>query len=168
MKQLFTITLLIFSLTSIAQTTATPNKVDGKDLYVQNTNTTPADFVENITLTKKQISTVSNIEQRIKLLLSNAKSSNYDLITTRDGNTVQLYKYKGSVTKANVPNYFGKTVYFLAMPTKKYNVISTKEIDNSDLKTSFYEISLKYSKNDKVNYDAVIISGNSAQYIQYK
>lgn len=168
MKQLLAITLLVFSLGAIAQNTATPSKIKGKDLYIQLINTTPSVFVENVTLTKEQVLTVSNIEERINLLLNNAKTDNYDFLMTRDGNTVQLYKYTSTVVEPNVPNYFGKEVYFLSNPTKKYNVLSTKEISSNDLKESFYQIALKYSKNDDISYDAVIISGNTAQYIQYK
>jgi hypothetical protein len=100
--------------------------------------------------------------------LSNAKSTDFDAITTRDGSSVQLIKYTSAKTKANMLNYFGKEVYFLATPTNKYKVIETKTITKADLKKSFHDVSFKYSKNDNITYDAVIISGNNAQYIQYK
>lgn len=168
MKQLFAIILLIISSAAIAQNTATPSKVDGKDLYIQLINTTSYDFVENVRLTKEQIAASSTLEERIKNLLSNAKSSEFDALMTRDGNSVQLIKYKEQPKVANVPNYFGKEVYFLSNPTKKYNIISTKEITNSDLKKSFYKISKLYSNDETISYDAVIISGNKVDYIKYK
>ncbi len=59
-------------------------------------------------------------------------------------------------------------MYFLATPTKKYKVVSTKEIKETDLIKSFYEVASIYSKNSQVAYDAVIISGTTAEYIEFK
>ena len=51
MKKIFTLTLLAISLITTAQNTATPNSIQGKDIYALLINTTPHDFVENIELT---------------------------------------------------------------------------------------------------------------------
>jgi len=161
MKQLFTITLLVISLITTAQNTATPANVEGKDIYALLVNTTPSDFVETVQLTKEQMVSITDFQHRIETLLSNA-------IVTRDGSTVQLIKYKSVTTEANVPNYFGKEVYFLSNPSKKYKVVATKTITTTDLTKSFYAVAYNYSQNENVLYDAVIISGEHAQYIQYK
>ena len=111
---------------------------------------------------------ITNFDNRIKTLISNAKSTDFDAIVTRDGSSVQLIKYKGAKTVANVPNYFGKEVYFLSIPTKIYEVVATEIITKADLKKLFYNVASIYHKNEKITYDAVIISGENAQYIQYK
>jgi hypothetical protein len=168
MKQLFTITLLVISLITTAQNTATPANLEGKDIYALLVNTTPSDFVETVQLTKEQMVSITDFQHRIETLLSNATSTDFDAIVTRDGSTVQLIKYKSVTTEANVPNYFGKEVYFLSNPSKKYKVVATKTITTTDLTKSFYAVAYNYSQNENVIYDAVIISGEHAQYIQYK
>jgi len=168
MKELFTITLLVISLITTAQNTATPANIEGKDIYALLVNTTPSDFVETVKLTKEQIVSITDFQHRIETLLNNAKSTDFDAIVTRDGSTVQLIKYKSVTTEANIPNYFGKEVYFLSNPSKGYKVLATKIITKTDLTKSFYDVAYNYSKNENVIYDAVIISGDHAQYIQYK
>ena len=170
MKTIITTTLITMSLFATAQNTATPSNIEGKDIYVLLVNTNAYDFVETVQLSKEQETTVANFGDRIKMLLSNAKSKNFDAITTRDGNTVQLIKYKSSstITTATVPNYFGKEVYFLSNPTKKHKVIATKELTADDLKKHFYKVAESYTKDDAIVYDAVVISENKVQYIVYK
>lgn len=168
MKQLFTVTLLVISLITTAQNTATPSNIKGKDIYVMLMNTTPSDFVKTVQLTKDQESKVETFDNRIQTILGNAANSDFDALVTRDGNTFQLMKYKSVKTAANVANYFGKEVYFYSTPTKKYKTIESKEINSADLKKPFYNIAANYSKNDNATYDAVVISGNKAEYIQYK
>lgn len=170
MKQLFTITLLVLSLISTAQNTASPTNIGGKDIYVLLVNISEYDVVDNVKLTKEQIATTSNFEESIHFLINKVKIAEYDAISTRDGESAQVLKYKNKTgaEKANVPNLFGKEMYFLSNPTKKYKVVATKEITETDLKKSFYNVSSIYSKNENVVFDAVIISGNIAQYIQYK
>lgn len=170
MKQLFTLALIVISLITNAQNTATPSQVGGKDIYVLLVNSMPYDHIETVQLTKDQIANSSNFESKIATILSSAKSNDFDAITTRDGVTVQLIKYKNVANKvdAKMPNYFGKEVYFFSTPTKKYKVIATKEIPTADLQKSFYQVASIYYKNENVTYDAVIISENNAQYIQYK
>jgi len=168
MKQLITIILLAISLITTAQSAATPNSIQGKDIYVLSINTTPSDFVENVKLTKEQMVSITDFDNRIQTLLNSAKSTDFDAIVTRDGNSVQLIKYKSAKTEANLPNYFGKEVYFLSTPSRKYKVIATKTITKTDLEKSFYDVAYKYSKNENTTYDAVIIFGETAQYIQYK
>lgn len=169
MKQLFTITLLAISLITTAQNTATPDKIEGKDIYVFLINTNPADFVESVNLTKELATSTTDFNTRIKLILSKASTKNYDAITTRDGVSVQLVKYKDpkNVAKANVPNYFGKEVYFLSIPTKKYKVLETKELNKEDAKKAFYTVASEYTKNDNITFDALIISNQQVQYIEY-
>jgi len=168
MKQLFTIILLAISLITTAQNTATPTSIQGKDIYVMLVNTTPHDFVETVQLTKEQMATITGFENRIETLLNNATSTDFDAMITRDGSTVQLIKYKSKKTPTNIPNYFGKEVYFLSNPLRKYKIITTKTIAKTDLKKSFVNVANIYSKNDNITFDAVIISGKNAQYIQYK
>jgi len=169
MKQLLTITLLVFSIITTAQNTATPAKIEGKDIYVLLVNTNPTDFVESVNLSKEQATSATDFNTRIQLLISLASTQDYDAITTRDGKSVQLIKYKDNknITKANVPNYFGKEVYFLSNPTKKYKVVETKEITKEDAKNVFYNVASTYAKNDNVTFDAVIISNKQVKYIQY-
>lgn len=168
MKQLFTVTLLIISLITTAQNTAKPIQFEGKDIYVMSVNTTSSDFVENVQLTKNQNAEITNLEDRLKAILSNATGASFDAIVTRDGITAQLMKYKSGKTDASIPNYFGKEVYFFSTPTKKYKVVANKKIDTTDLQKAFYTVANKYSKNNEISFDAVIISGNKAEYIQYK
>ncbi|MDG1477914.1 MAG: hypothetical protein P8Q14_12260 [Vicingaceae bacterium] len=168
MKHLFTITLIIFSLITTAQNTAKPSNIEGKDIYVLSVNTTPSSFVKNVQLTKEEIAGITDFESRIKTILNKEKNIDFDAIITRDGNTIKLVKYKSTSIDAKIPNYFGKEVYFFSTPTKKYKVVSSKEINATDLQKAFYTVANKYSKNDELSFDAVIISGNKAAYIQYK
>ena len=168
MKQLFTVTLLILSLTITAQNTATTKSIESKDIYILLKNTTPSNYIKAVKLTKEQISSIANIEDRVIALLKNVQNIDFDAIVTRDGNTARLYKYKAAKSKAIIPNYFGKEVYFLSKPTKKYKTIITQEIVSADLQKPFHVIAKKYSENEKVSFDAVIISGSKADYIQYK
>jgi len=168
MKQLITVTLLIISLTTIAQNTAIPSNIKSKDLYVFIKNNTPSNFVKTVKLTKQQITSINSLDNRIQTIIDNASNIDFDAIITRDGNTAQLVKYKTSKEKATTHNYFGKEVYFLSNPTKKYTVLETKEIASADLKKTFYHIGKNYSVNENITFDAVIISGNKAEYIQYK
>jgi len=133
MKQLFTIILLAISLITIAQNKATPTTIEGKDIYVLLVNIPPSDFVETVQLTKEQMVSISDFENRLETLISNAKSSDFDAMVTRDGSIVQLIKYKSSKEAAHVINYFGKEVYFLSTPIKKYKVVATKTITKTDL-----------------------------------
>jgi hypothetical protein len=168
MKQLFTVILLVISLIATAQNSAKPSNIDGKDIYVLLVNTTPSEIVGNVNLSQEQMAAVTNFESRIQSLLNKATGKDFDAITTRDGNSAQLIKYKTTKTLANVPNYFGKEVYFFSVPTKKYIIKESKEITENDLKQPFYSVAANYSKNDNEIYDAVIISGNKAEYIKYK
>lgn len=154
-----------------AQNKAIPSNIDGKDIYVLLVNTNKNTSAGNLSLTKDQLNNIHTFEDRIQLILKNAPTSNFDAITTRDGNSIQFIKYqnKENITPANVPNYSGKEVYFLSKPVKEYSIIDSRLASTEELSSSFYNLANKLVKADnKKKFDAIIVSNEKIEYIRFK
>lgn len=172
MKNIFITTIfLVASITINAQNKANPIKVNNKAIYALLINTNKTIPTGKLSLTKEQLNTVTNFENRIQLILKNAPTDNYDAISTRDGITVQFLKYQKSdeITEANIPNYFGKEVYFLSNPIKDYSVIKSRLATTEEIISPFYYLAKKLVKvGYKKKFDAIIVNKDTIEYIKYK
>ncbi len=170
-KILSTILILIASMAINAQNKANPTNIDGKDIYVLLINTNKSTPAGNLNLTKEQIKESSNFEDRIRFILENAPTKDYDAITTRGGNSIQFIKYqnKEEVNSANIPRYSNKEVYFLAKPVKEFTVIDSRLATNDEVNSSFYNMANKLVKDgNKKKFDAIIVGKDKIEYIKYK
>ena len=171
MRKLVLIALTVVLFGNIqAQENATPNKVNGKDVYVLLLNKLEYKNVGSVNLNVAQIEGVSTIEERIKLFIKNTQLD-FDAIMTRNGNSAMLMKYtqKPKVIVGSVIKISNKDVYFFSQPVKKYNSIDSKLITKTEMSQGFNDIVDTYLKNAAdFTYDAIIITKDKVEYIIYK
>lgn len=171
MKKIILIALLLVTITVNAQSTAKAQKINGKEIFVLTKIANDYTDVGSVHLTSEQIKQTSNLEDRMKMVIANAKTNDYDAIYTRDGVTARLIKYNGNtqIKEGVLPTSFKKDTYFFALPTKDYEVVTSKEIPLTDLYLTFNQLINRYIDNAQdLTYDALLITKDKVEYITYK
>ncbi|MCB9361176.1 MAG: hypothetical protein H6588_07745 [Flavobacteriales bacterium] len=171
MKKIISIALLFATITVNAQSTAKAEKINGKEIFVLTRIANDYTDVGSVHLTSEQIKQTRNLEDRIKIVIANAKTNDYDAIYTRDGVTARLIKYNENVqiTEGVLPVSFKKDAYLFSLPTKEFTVVKSKVMTLDDVHLSFNKIISTYIENAQdLTYDALLITKDKVEYIIYK
>lgn len=152
-----------------AQQMAQPTRIENKDIYVMSIVNEEFISVENVKLTEQEIATTNSIEEKIKLFVSKASTQNFDAIMTRTGNSATLIKYKNPTSNviAKPTDSFGKVVFFLSTPTKKYTVIDEKKLSIEEVRLPFNELISNAINASSKPFDAVMIKNNKVEFLVF-
>jgi hypothetical protein len=171
MRKIISIALLFVTITVNAQSTAKAGKINGKEIFVLTKIANDYTDVGSVHLSNEQIKQTSNLEERMKMFIANAKTNDYDAMYTRDGVTARLIKYNGNaqIKEGILPSSFKKDAYLFSLPTKEFTVVESKMMSKEEIHLSFNKIISVYIDNAQdLTYDALLITKDKVEYISYK
>jgi len=171
MKNLLLITISALSLSfATAQESFKVKNINNKDIYFLSLPTSEYQTVGSVTLNSSDLSDVKTLEDRFLAAFDKYSSLGFDAIITREGKTISFIKY--TTTKSNntgvTANSFGKEIYFLAKPSKKYKVLKTQPVKKETIQHVMLLTDIREWIAQDNESEAIIIENDNISFIKYK